>query len=1113
MTWTLRTVLRRAGSQRLLVLVVAIVTVTACALLATLAVLSVSTERWATNKALRDLPADQTRLLVNTDVTGVSLTPARETVIDELDAVFADLDYTLEERYNSPIHTRAREEGLAALVYFSAIPDVAEHVEVLDGELPTGSADELRVAIPEPAAEMLDAGVGDEIPVSAASYGSSATARVVGVYRVVDPSDDFWVPDVLDGRMSDPAYPFPGSAGNLFSDAYGPFLTPAEAFVDELVMTSSARWYVVPDFTEFDSARLTDLRGTVDGVNRRLVTAIGDSGSFTYTRSELPRSLALVHQYLVVTRSGVVLGVLQLGLLALAALLLTARLVTERRSTEQALMRARGASNTQLAALALVEALIVGVVAALAAPPLARVVYLAVANRPAFASADIARDPGMPPIAWAVGIVAALVFAFVLVAPSLRKARTFVEQEQEHGRPGKRGIIQRAGVDVALLLLAVIGYWQLRQYQSPVVSQGAGLRVDPILIAGPALGLLAGALLLLRLLPLVARGAELVASRGRGLTAALAGWQVGRRPRRSAGSVLLLTLAIAVGSFSVSYLSTWQKSQQDQADFRTGTDVRITDLDARPLALARRIDGLSADTAGAPVVRRVAAVGAGIDFEGRISGASRDVALLAGDPEELGGVMRVRDDVLDASPAELLASLASDDAARGAIELPGEPDRIVLDMTAHLQEGALEGPTGSVVLQLRVEDAAGVAAPVISGPVRVDGERRTVTLPLRRLTGGAPAAYPLKVTAMSARYALPADAEQSPDPIFDLVTVDLHEIAVATGGDAEPQPVTMPDLEWTGDALQPFLDSRGLEFVRLREVTSDADSMLVFSTETPRTVAARGGVPTVLWPGERLEQMPVVVDQALASLLEVQAGTRFFMDVEGTTYGLVVERVLPHIPGLPDSDDGGMVADAGTLNRLLEQRGVFASLVDEWWLAVPDDRIDDVAAAAESAGLGAVDTRLALGDTLIQQPLRVGIQGALLLTAVAAALFAAVGFAMHATVVIRARRTEFAQLRAVGLSRRTLTGVVVVEYVLLALIGVGGGVLLGIALAWLVGPLVALSAEGSSPVPPVLVSVPWSDIALITGQMLALLALIVGAVALTMRGTRVGNLLRAGEER
>ena len=104
--------------------------------------------------------------------------------------------------------------------------------------------------------------------------------------------------------------------------------------------------------------------------------------------------------------------------------------------------------------------------------------------------------------------------------------------------------------------------------------QGA-VGIDPLLVAAPAIGLLAGAVLALRVLPMLALGIERVTSRGRGLVSSLGARQLARRPLRYTRAALLLMLAMAMGVFAVSYTWTWTASQRDQATFQVGADIRV----------------------------------------------------------------------------------------------------------------------------------------------------------------------------------------------------------------------------------------------------------------------------------------------------------------------------------------------------------------------------------------------------------------------------------------------------------------------------------------------------------------------------------------------------------
>ncbi|MFC7592255.1 FtsX-like permease family protein [Nonomuraea antimicrobica] len=95
--------------------------------------------------------------------------------------------------------------------------------------------------------------------------------------------------------------------------------------------------------------------------------------------SRLPEILTQLATASLVTRSTMLIPVLQLLLLAAYALTLTARLLADHRRMEVALLRSRGAGTVRLAALAAGEALLVAlpcaVVAPLLGPPLLALVH------------------------------------------------------------------------------------------------------------------------------------------------------------------------------------------------------------------------------------------------------------------------------------------------------------------------------------------------------------------------------------------------------------------------------------------------------------------------------------------------------------------------------------------------------------------------------------------------------------------------------------------------------------------------------------------------------------------------------------------------------------------
>ena len=106
-------------------------------------------------------------------------------------------------------------------------------------------------------------------------------------------------------------------------------------------------------------------------------------------------------------------------------------------------------------------------------------------------------------VGWAAFRVAAAVAAGALaimlvpvlstVTPGTARAR--------RGRQAAIAGVTRAGVDLALVLLAVVAGWELRHYSAVSAGASGNFGVDPVIVAAPALALAGGTVLALRLLP------------------------------------------------------------------------------------------------------------------------------------------------------------------------------------------------------------------------------------------------------------------------------------------------------------------------------------------------------------------------------------------------------------------------------------------------------------------------------------------------------------------------------------------------------------------------------------------------------------------------------------
>ena len=208
------------------------------------------------------------------------------------------------------------------------------------------------------------------------------------------------------------------------------------------------------------------------------------------------------------TQAGILLLLVQFGVLAGYAVILVAALLLERRRTETALLRARGGGFGHLVSMALGEALLVTVPAVLAAPWAAALLVQAVRLNPALEGVGLETPlPGWS--TFAVAIIGGVLAILALTIPTLLSGAPIAGVRAAVGRQVGRTLPQRLGLDLALVVLAVIALVQLRLYGAPITRTARGaLGVDPLLVAAPAIGLLAGAVLAVRFVPRLAELAE-----------------------------------------------------------------------------------------------------------------------------------------------------------------------------------------------------------------------------------------------------------------------------------------------------------------------------------------------------------------------------------------------------------------------------------------------------------------------------------------------------------------------------------------------------------------------------------------------------------------------------
>lgn len=254
----------------------------------------------------------------------------------------------------------------------------------LTGDWPKAvSAGPLQVALPRSAAAALGVRPGRELRLGNRLSGPDLTVRVTGLYRPKDHADPYWKLDQLGGRgLRTAGFP-----------TYGPLLTDPVAFRTGPLVQESVGWLVTADFRTLTTDWLDALSAAARTAAARLMAdpAFGRRATAT---TELPDALRELRRALLVNRSTILIVALQLTLLAGGALLLVARMLSGERAGERALLRARGGSRRRIAALALAEALLLALPAAVGAPPLTGPLLRLLADRGTPAGTGLPLDTG-----------------------------------------------------------------------------------------------------------------------------------------------------------------------------------------------------------------------------------------------------------------------------------------------------------------------------------------------------------------------------------------------------------------------------------------------------------------------------------------------------------------------------------------------------------------------------------------------------------------------------------------------------------------------------------------------------------------------------------------------
>lgn len=1018
-------------------------------------------------------------------------------------------------------------------ISFMTVPGFEDSVRLVEGEMPGVSTEPTPPGVQMTVEALLDAdaaaafglNVGDSVP--AAPFWESAredvSVRVSGIYERVNPAADFWV--IHDTEFTD----------RTETLSFARFVVPETTLLQALgsYFPNLGVKYVWLLDTNPERIHATDT-GTVRSALRAGELSLKPELDGFAITSELDTRLANFEVDLFFNRIPmlIVLALVAAVSLYYAAMVASALLATQR--TEIALMRSRGATRPQIFSVYVIEAVIVAVLALVFGPLISMSVVSAIGTVPVFSdlNAGAALPVQFTRNVFLASLLGAVFGMLTLLVPAFRATGlTVLSERRGRGRPGRLNVIQRYYLDLGILGLVAILFWQLSRQGSFVATDVFGeTSVNNLTLAVPALLLLMAGVALLRVFPLIADGiARLLATRAGSVIVPSAMFlgvrQLSRNPAGQARLSLLLVLVAALGVFAATFASTLERSAREQVLYNTGAEFRATGVShrsgGRSVSAEQELLELEGLNTVSPVLRTN-----GITDSITASESER-FTVLGVDTANLGDVAWHRSDFFGESMSDVLEEI------RPAV-LPGIPlfddSRFVSVLVKSLVRRA------DVIVVARMSDSNG----------------RYYSIPLGNL---APSA-----TDRNRFNCLPPDPNVEPDwcrlgssifppptpgvsTLAPLMPVTLHSIGlIRTDGGLSAGTLLIDDvtvLNNIGENMTAIEGFNDLSNLRTLEPTADslADSISFDRSDDGADVP---GIAELRWtdagPGEyrglafgREEPtVPAIISESMAESLSANRGDVITTDVEGVRIRFEIVRTVVSFPTLNNDIRPFLIADLDLLKQRLNLERLGNDVQpNEYWLnaTATEDPQDVITAREIKIELGDIEGTnpfsLSSGPVIDQKaevalvsldPLvTTGWQALLVIAFSAVLIVSAAGYAVHARTSFIQRRSEMALLRTMGISRAQIVVLIAVEQVLVISIAVGIGVFLGSRLGDTIFPFLAASGRLGSVAPPMVVQFDFAELGFVFGVMALVVLGVMAIVIWSASRTAIHSIMRAGD--
>ena len=521
-------------------------------------------------------------------------------------------------------------------------------------------------------------------------------------------------------------------------------------------------------------------------------------------------------------------------------------------------------------------------------------------------------------------------------------------------------------------------------------------------------------------------------------------WHMARNPMQYSWLVLLLVLSGGIGILATTVGATLDRSYEERIRYNTGTDIRLYSL---PPYVGRR-DGKLEETymgvygveSASPALRGSGHVGTG--------GAGPTFSYLAVDTQSFDPWYR--GDFSERELPHILDDLRVEDPVR-ATAIPEGAERIQMWVNP-----ASYYPL--MYLWVVVEDANGKMDTLTMGEMNTQGwNLKGADLPDNLVR-------PLEIVAMQLNEPGFGSTGTAGNIVFD----DLHAVMGGTG-----ERVTIDgfegSIEWVSIATSPVERD---QVSGVTDIVYSGNRALRFTFGKESNKNLRGFYKT---GGHGY--IPAAVSRSFAESTGAWENMGIIVNLPGGLVPVVVADVVEYFPTVAPQGLGFMVFDLDTLLEYMDPLNSRGQVpVNELFLNVRDgsglvalEEVEDLI-GYQGKAIG-VEASLAAQDA---DPLISAGWRTMVLVAMAVILFiASLGYIVYLLAFTDRSVSEMASLRSLGFNRAQTVGLIALEHILIAFVGLGLGTWAGYQMSRMMVGAVAVTEGGGYVLPPYILTTNW----------------------------------------